>query len=410
MDAWIDTYHAVRRLTRQDTFVFLTDSAVGTEEEDNLRHLVTNLGRDVPRARVVPFLTAKHSLDYCLVVRRARPPARVSGARRPRRRSDGRRAALRRARLAAAPHAAERDDGLGLGGWANPHADPERQVDYLAAPNFHAEFYLTQIVSHHQIGAASRFIEAADRRGMTLPGLFGVFFYRSANRRTLEALQSFLPVPVEGSRGSSRKGRRRGNLRADDPSADEGRRAALLHQQPAAVAGSDRAGEHPRQGQDLDPARLRAARCTESQSPPDGSSAIIHVAAAVDAHRFAGDEIAVEQSEHHLGDLISPPQRPSGVASSTARRSSSLIDAGARIGPGCNGVHQNVVGSELERQCFRQRNHARLGDVVREIASIPRTAAPGGPVAEVDDAAAALRAHVRDGRVRAEKRSPGDRR
>ena len=35
MDAWIDTYHAVRRLTREGTYVFLTDSAVGTPEEDN---------------------------------------------------------------------------------------------------------------------------------------------------------------------------------------------------------------------------------------------------------------------------------------------------------------------------------------------------------------------------------------
>src|SRR5919109_2964198 len=66
MDAWIDTYHAVRRLTRQGTFVFLTDSAVGTEEEDNLRHLITNLGTDVPRERIVPFLTSKHPLEYCL--------------------------------------------------------------------------------------------------------------------------------------------------------------------------------------------------------------------------------------------------------------------------------------------------------------------------------------------------------
>ena len=66
MDAWIDTYHAVRRLSRQGTFVFLTDSAVGTQEEDNLRHLVTNLGRDVPRERIVPFLTAKHPIEYCL--------------------------------------------------------------------------------------------------------------------------------------------------------------------------------------------------------------------------------------------------------------------------------------------------------------------------------------------------------
>src|SRR5205814_3737577 len=66
MDAWIDTYHAVRRLTRQGTFVLLTDSAVGAEEEDNLRHLITNLGNDVPRERIVPFLTAKHTIEYCL--------------------------------------------------------------------------------------------------------------------------------------------------------------------------------------------------------------------------------------------------------------------------------------------------------------------------------------------------------
>jgi hypothetical protein len=41
-------------------------------------------------------------------------------------------------------------------------------------------------------------VNAAERRGLTLPGMFGVFFYRSANPRTLEALKGFLPVPVEG--------------------------------------------------------------------------------------------------------------------------------------------------------------------------------------------------------------------
>src|SRR5258706_15889139 len=66
MDAWIDTYHAVQRLTRQGTYVFLTDSAVGMQEEDNLRHLVLNLGTNVPHERIVPFLTSKHSLEYCL--------------------------------------------------------------------------------------------------------------------------------------------------------------------------------------------------------------------------------------------------------------------------------------------------------------------------------------------------------
>ena len=54
MDAWIDTYHAVKGLTRAGTYVMLTDSAVGAAEEDNLRHLVTNLGQDVPRSRIVP--------------------------------------------------------------------------------------------------------------------------------------------------------------------------------------------------------------------------------------------------------------------------------------------------------------------------------------------------------------------
>jgi hypothetical protein len=197
MDAWIDTYHAVRRLTRQDTFVFLTDSAVGAQEEDNLRHLITNLGHDVPRSRIVPFLTTKHSLDYCL-----------SYADRARQNGLPTLVVLGGDKLVGTPRSVEhawqlramlrhRDHTLRLGGWANPHADPERQVDYLSEASFHAEFFLTQIVSHHHIERTARFIETADRRGLTLPGLFGVFFYRSGNRRTLDALRSFLPVPIE---------------------------------------------------------------------------------------------------------------------------------------------------------------------------------------------------------------------
>ena len=70
-------------------------------------------------------------------------------------------------------------------------------MDYLSAPTFHAEFYLTQVVSHHHADQVSRFVAAAERRGLQLPGIFGVFYYRSANARTLEALNSFLPVPTE---------------------------------------------------------------------------------------------------------------------------------------------------------------------------------------------------------------------
>jgi 5,10-methylenetetrahydrofolate reductase len=197
MDAWIDTYHAVRRLTRQGTFVFLTDSAIGTQEEDNLRHLVTNLGGDVPHDRVVPFLTAKHSLEYCLsYAERAHQhgfPALV---------------VLGGDKTVGVPRSVEhawqlrqmlrrRTPGLTLGGWANPHGDPDRQADYLAAAEFSAEFYLTQIVSHHHAWQVERFVSTIERRGITLPAVFGVFFYRSANRRTLELLRSFLPVPAE---------------------------------------------------------------------------------------------------------------------------------------------------------------------------------------------------------------------
>src|SRR5205814_632493 len=90
------------------------------------------------------------------------------------------------------------DHTIALGGWANPHGDYERQVDYLIASDFHAEFYLTQVVSHHDVAQVRRFVNASERRGLTLPGLFGVFFYRSANPRTLQTLRGFLPVPVEG--------------------------------------------------------------------------------------------------------------------------------------------------------------------------------------------------------------------
>jgi hypothetical protein len=198
MDAWIDTYHAVRRLTREGTFVFLTDSAVGSQEEDNLRHLVTNLGNDVPRERIVPFLTSKHPLEYCLsYTERAHqsgfPALVVLGGDK----SVGTPRALAHA-WQLRQYLRQHDHTIALGGWANPNGDPERQVDYLTAPDLHAEFYLTQIVSHHTLAPVGRFIEAASRRGLDLPGVFGVFYYRSANARTLQALKGFLPVPAEG--------------------------------------------------------------------------------------------------------------------------------------------------------------------------------------------------------------------
>jgi 5,10-methylenetetrahydrofolate reductase len=197
MDAWIDTYHAVRSLTRGGTFVFLTDSAVGSQEEDNLRHLVINLGTDVPRTSVVPFLTCKHPLDYCLAYadrahhhgfnalvvlggdKSLGPPRCVEHAWQLREE-------IRR-----------RVPDLALGGWANPHSNPAAQVDHLLDEHANAEFYLTQIVSHHSRPAVERFLEEASRRRLGIPALFGVFYYRSANPRTLGVLSEFLPVPVD---------------------------------------------------------------------------------------------------------------------------------------------------------------------------------------------------------------------
>lgn len=196
-DAWIDTYHAVRSLARDGTFVFLTDSAVGSREEDNLRHLVINLGTDVPRSGVVPFLTCKHPLEFCLAYadrahhhgfealvvlggdKSLGPPRSVDHAWQLR------------------EEIRQRVPNLALGGWANPHADAAAQVGHLLDEHVHAEFYLTQIVSHHSRRKVERFLEEGQRRGLSLSGLFGVFYYRSANPQTLAALKGFLPVPIE---------------------------------------------------------------------------------------------------------------------------------------------------------------------------------------------------------------------
>jgi hypothetical protein len=90
-----------------------------------------------------------------------------------------------------------RGSSLALGGWANPYRDAARQVDYLAAPEFTGEFYLTQVVSHHDPAPVERFLNEADRRRIAAPGVFGVFYYRSARPGTLALLQEFIPVPAE---------------------------------------------------------------------------------------------------------------------------------------------------------------------------------------------------------------------
>ncbi len=198
MDAWIDTYHAVRSLTSRGAFVFLTDSAVGVPEEDNLRHLIVNLGEDAPLERVVPFLTCKHPTAYCLAYA---DRARQHGFRSLVVLGGDRQVGVPRSfehawQLRQAIRTTGSD--LALGGWANPYRDADRQIDYLLDPCFHGEYYLTQVVSHHDVAPVARFLERADRRGLALPGVFGVFYYRSASPATLALLRDFIPVPTEG--------------------------------------------------------------------------------------------------------------------------------------------------------------------------------------------------------------------
>jgi hypothetical protein len=197
MDAWIDTYHAVRGLVRQGMFVYLTDSAVGAKEENNLRHLVNNLGTDVARSHVIPFLTTKHTREYCLsyaerALHEGFPSLVVLGG----------------DKSVGPPRCVEhawqlREDirahvpALTLGGWANPHQRADTQVGYLRDPRFSGELYLTQVVSHHDLPKVDAFLTAQQAAGVTIPGIFGVFYYRSANPKTLSVLQQFLTVPAE---------------------------------------------------------------------------------------------------------------------------------------------------------------------------------------------------------------------
>lgn len=196
MDAWIDVYHAVQRLSKSDTLVFLTDNAIGTGEEENLNHLVQNLGPDAVRERMVPFLTLKHSLDYCRrYAERARreqfPGLIVLGGDT----HDGIARCLDHAwQLRTILRQAH--PTMVLGGWVNPHRDAERQVGYLLDHRESLDFALTQVVSHHDLSGLDLFLNEAAKRSLVLPLVAGVFYYRSARPRTLQTLAQFIPVPA----------------------------------------------------------------------------------------------------------------------------------------------------------------------------------------------------------------------
>ena len=198
MEAWIDVYHAVDKLSAGDTVVFLTDNAIGSNEEENLAHLVKNLGTRAVRERIVPFLTLKHPLEYCLRygarARRENFPGLVvlggdrhDGIPRCLPHADGLRDILRR-----------EQPGLLLGGWLNPYRDPVEQVSFLEGHGDSLDFALTQVASHHDLAPVAALVAELARRNVTLPLFAGVFYYRSARPKTLGQLARFIPVPAEG--------------------------------------------------------------------------------------------------------------------------------------------------------------------------------------------------------------------
>jgi len=197
MDSWIDLNHSIRRLALKDTFVFLTDDAVGLREEENLGHLAANVGSDVPLSRLVPFLTCKHTIEHCLLYADRAHSLGFEALT-----VVGGDTSVGHPRCV--PHSymlrqriRERQPGLSLGGWANPHRDVREQVDYLSSDDFSADFYLTQVVSHHSVDRVEAFLEECDRRGVSAPGVFGVFYYWSAHPGTLGRLGKFFPVPAD---------------------------------------------------------------------------------------------------------------------------------------------------------------------------------------------------------------------
>jgi hypothetical protein len=193
----MDMRRAVERMVERDTALFFTDNAVGAREEENLHHLVSNLDADVSRERICPFLTAKHTLEYCLwyadrAVSEGHSALAVFGGDT----SVGPERCLPHAYLLR-QKIRQRHPQLALGGWANPYHDAVAQVGYLTAEDFTADFFLTQVVNHHELENVERFVRELADRGCDLPGVFGVFYYRSANPKTLSTLSRFLPVPAE---------------------------------------------------------------------------------------------------------------------------------------------------------------------------------------------------------------------
>src|SRR2546421_11758691 len=185
VDAWIDSNRLMRRITSLGRYVFMTDGAIGRREEPNLRHVTINLGAEADRARIIPILTTKHSLEYCLeFASRSHTLGFTSLVVLGGDKSDD--------TPRCVEHAYElrrliRDNvpGITLGGWASPHGG-RRQVEFILHPEYSADFYMAQIISHYQLSAIDELLNEVERLSVKIPGIFGVFYYRSSTTHTLD--------------------------------------------------------------------------------------------------------------------------------------------------------------------------------------------------------------------------------
>ena len=148
-------------------------SAVGAQEENNLRHLVTNLGDAVGRHKVMPFLTTKHSLEFCLAyadqaVHNGFPSLVVLGGDkhvgRPRFSST-------RGSCAPDPPASPEPE---LGGWANPTRIPCARSTTCSSP-----MQRGFLPDADRVAPPGRRVMRSSSRPVQRPrdpGVFGVFY------------------------------------------------------------------------------------------------------------------------------------------------------------------------------------------------------------------------------------------
>jgi len=202
--AWIDTYPAVRRL-RPWTSCSLTEPAPSAPlERDNLRPLY-HLGLDVPPRESSPFLTDEACDSSHAGRTQAAPSSGIPalGVLGGHKRGRARRGRSNMRALRAMLRTATTTLALGR---ANPHAD--RAAGGLPRRGHsHADSTSRSGQPHHATGFPPAVTSAAEQRGLTLPGLFASFYYRTPNPRTLDALQGFLHVPSRALTASSAKAR-----------------------------------------------------------------------------------------------------------------------------------------------------------------------------------------------------------